>query len=157
MLSSGYRGQGCAMGEDADLAALLRVPLPTLHRVLGRSWQGRDDVLDGSPGRRWFASGEPLQVLLAVDDRRLVLARPVGVRDGVAALRYEPVDPRAFACDDLRARPAALSAAARDITTRRRQSFRWCPTCRQLHPPEDFERSFQRCRTCRELVDGVAS
>ncbi|MGY1741186.1 MULTISPECIES: hypothetical protein [unclassified Blastococcus] len=143
--------------DDADLAGLLQVPVPMLHRLLGRGWQRRDDVVDLRPERQWFGTGEPVQVLIGADGRDLVLARPRGHWDGPVRLRYEPVDDRPFAGEDLRLRPAALSAAARDIATRRRQSFRWCPTCRLLLPPEHFERSAPRCTACQEIVDGVAS
>jgi hypothetical protein len=143
--------------DDADLAERLGVGVPTLHRLLGRGWQRRADVLDRRPARQWFGTGEPVQVLLAADDGALVLALPRGLVNGVPSLRYEAVDLRSFARADLLARPAALMAAARDITTRRRQGFRWCPTCRQVHPPEDFARSAVRCTTCQELVDGPTS
>ena len=142
------------MDDDGDLAGLLHVPLSTLHHLLGRGWR-HTDVLDRPPGRRWFGSGRPVQVLIAADGDEVVLARPRGTWDGAAGLRYEALDRRTFACEDLLARPAALAAAARDVTTRRRQSFRWCPTCRRLRAPEDFERSAQRCMPCREVVDGV--
>jgi hypothetical protein len=66
-----------------------------------------------------------------------------------------PSEPQHFSVDDLWARHEDVAAAADAIAKRRRRSFRWCPTCRRLQPPEWFERSAERCMSCREAVEGV--
>ena len=139
---------------DVQLAQRLLMDSHELYQVLGRGWERRADVL-GDEALVWFTAGEPPQLLLGVGPADLVVARPRGIWDGPASLRFEPVDQQGFDLTDVQVRPEVLGEAAAAIAARRRRTFRWCLTCRRVQPPEWFERSAERCMHCAEVVDGV--
>ena len=43
--------------------------------------------------------------------------------------------------------------AADEIASRRRRSFRWCRSCRRVHPPESFVGSERVCLDCEAAVE----
>ena len=100
-------------------------------------------------------TGEPSQVAVGAREPRFVLARPVRRWFGPGSIVLTPSDLQYLSADDLWLRGEEVAAAAGAIATRRRRSFRWCPTCRELKAPEWFERSESHCMGCQEVVDGV--
>ena len=140
--------------QDRELADLLAVDVDTLWRVLGRGWREVQDV-DDPLGDRWFVTGEPSQVAVGAREPRFVLARPSWRWFGPGSIVLTPSDLQYLSADDLWLRGEEVAAAAGAIATRRRRSFRWCPTCRELQPPEWFERSESHCMGCQEVVDGL--
>ena len=146
------RACGLEWGRESDptaveqeLAELLGVAYPDLVRALGSSW--RRETMVAADGPRWFVSGEPAQVAIGVEDSLFVLARPL-TDWGEARREVYPEDGGRFSRDDLLWLPEVVSEAAESIATRRRRSFRWCRTCRRVHPPERFLGGAGLCHPC---------
>ncbi len=141
-LSWGREGDPTA--DEQALADLLGVGWPDVVRVLGAGWR-REDACE-SGGLQWFVSGEPAQVAVGVEAGRFVLARPLvdwGARQDVF-----PPDGHRFTREDLQWFSAEVTTAAERIASRRRRSFRWCPTCRRPCAPEAFDRTEGMCASC---------
>jgi hypothetical protein len=154
------RGCGLAWGREGDptadeqaLAELLGVRYAVVVRALGRGW--RRESAPGDGGAEWFVSGEPTQVAIGVTGPWFVLARP-RTRWGEDRLDLQPADRQEFGREDLLHFPEVVAAAADQIASRRRRSFRWCRSCRRVHPPEWFigtERVCQDCEAAFEHLD----
>jgi hypothetical protein len=156
------RACGLEWGRDGDptadeqaLADLLGVPHADVVRAMGSGWR-RENAADDE--MQWFVSGEPAQVAVGVAGPWFVLARPL-TRWGEDRLELQPADRQHFGRDDLLHFPEVVAAAADEIASRRRRSFRWCRSCRRVHPPEWFvgtERVCQDCEAAFEQFDGVS-
>ncbi|SNR31239.1 hypothetical protein [Blastococcus mobilis] len=97
---------------------------------------------------RWFVAGHPPQLALGFDGVDVLLARPIGCWDGVWPLRWHFDSQHRFRPEDLLIRSDELVEAADQIVRRRRRSFRWCRTCRELVAPESFVRDEGFCMGC---------
>jgi hypothetical protein len=139
--------------DEAELAGLLGVGYADVVRALGAGWS-RESAAGGSDDVAWFVSGRPAQVSVGVQGPWFVLARPITSwgEDRPGPLSED--GPR-FTQDDLRYWPDVVAEAAEAIASRRRRSFRWCRTCRQVSAPESFVASTGTCRSCEFVVDGL--
>ena len=142
---------GDALGE---LAALLGVAPERLLAVTGGGWVPAEVPAAHPPGARWFASGVPVQVLLGLAGRTLAVARPVPRWHGAAGLVTEALDVEELAVDDVELTPEVVTAAVDRAVRRRRGSFRWCPLCRELTPPE-WSHDRHSCSDCAVRYRGV--
>ncbi|MGY1620193.1 hypothetical protein ACI797_25925 [Geodermatophilus sp. SYSU D00691] len=148
-LDWGYPGDPTA--DEQALAEALGVRYPDVLRALGTGWRRASIATDGA---EWFVSGEPAQVAVGVTGPWFVLARPL-TRWG-SGVDLQPADQRQFGRDDLLYDSEIVAAGADEIASRRRRSFRWCRSCRRVHPPEWFvgtERVCQDCEAAYEHVD----
>ncbi|SDP11569.1 hypothetical protein SAMN05660199_03189 [Klenkia soli] len=132
--------------DELILAALLAVGHDDVVQAIGPGWrQVGDDVV----GLTWFVSGEPAQVAVGVGAGALVIGP---AREDLAVVEDEG---RTFSRDDLLCSPEWLAAAADEFARARRRSFRWCPTCRRPHPPEEFAGYRGVCVDCVRRHHGL--
>ncbi|MEI4279104.1 hypothetical protein [Klenkia terrae] len=132
--------------DEQALADLLAVGYDDVVRALGTGWrQVGDDVVSLT----WFVSGEPAQVAVGVGAGVLVVGP---ARPDLAVIEDEG---RTFSRDDLLCSPEWLVAAADEFARGRRRSFRWCPTCRRPHAPEDFAAYRGVCVDCAQRHHGL--
>lgn len=134
--------------DERELADLLGVGVEDVVRAVGAGW--RRVSLDDA-GVDWFVSGEPAQVALGVGLGTLTLA-PVAAAGDVEVAWDQG---RSFSRDDLLCSPGWLAAAADEFARARRRSFRWCPTCRRPHAPEDFSGYRGVCNDCAGRHHGI--
>jgi hypothetical protein len=133
--------------DEQELAALVGVRYEDVVRAVGTGWR-RVEATDG--GMTWFLSGRPAQVALGVGGGMLVLDAVTGVRVDDAEDRG-----RLFSRDDLLCSPEWLAQVAEEIARARRRTFRWCPTCREPHPPEEFAGYRGVCTDCAQRHHGL--
>jgi hypothetical protein len=119
-----------------------------LVRALGAGWRSDLVLPDAGSDERWFVHGEPAQVAVGRVGLEFLLARPKPSWSGVADLVWHFEDRSPFMIDDVLVRPEALAQAADAIAARRRRTFRWCRTCRELQAPEWFLRDEGYCMGC---------
>jgi hypothetical protein len=146
--------EGDPTADEQAMADLLGVRYVDVVRAMGTGWRRESAACEGD-GIEWFVSGEPAQVAVGVAGPWFVLARPL-TRWGEGRLELQPADRQPFGRDDLLHFPEMVAAAADEIASRRRRSFRWCRNCRRVHPPEWFigtERVCQDCEAAFELFD----
>jgi hypothetical protein len=136
---------------DEELAALIGVPVGALHRALGTGWTDLGDV----DWVRWFVSGRPSQVAVGADGFGFLLARPDPGWDAADRRAWRFVEARRFHADEVLHEPDVLAAQAEEVARRRRRTFRWCPVCRSVNPPEFVHDNTGTCSDCAELVSGV--
>jgi hypothetical protein len=134
--------------DEQQLAALLGVHDEDVVRAVGTGWRKVDET-DG--WLTWFVSGRPAQVSLGVGAGMLTLG-------GVSARGLHDADGpgRWFSRDDLLCSPELLAQAADEVARARRRTFRWCPTCREPHPPEEFAGYRGVCTDCAGRHHGLA-
>ena len=133
--------------DERELAGLIGVRPEDVVAAVGTGWRRVDDA-DG--GMTWFVSGRPAQVALGVGAGMVVLGAVTA--DGL----LDPHDEgRVFSRDDLLCAPEWLAQAADEIARARRRSFRWCPVCREPHPPEEFAGYRGVCVDCAERHHGL--
>ena len=137
--------------DDADLAALLGVPVEALARALGARWT----EVPGPAHERWFVSGQPAQVAVGWDGFGFTLARPEPRWDGVADLAWEFVADRRFQAEEVLHEPEVLAEAAEEVARRRRRTFRWCPMCREVNAREHVHDNTGLCSRCAGRFLGV--
>ncbi|MCZ2830767.1 hypothetical protein O2W14_18155 [Modestobacter sp. VKM Ac-2986] len=133
--------------DEQELADLVGVQYEDVVRAVGTGWRRADEA---HSGLTWFVSGRPAQVALGVGGGMVVLgAVPAG-----GLLDAEDAG-RVFSRDDLLCAPEWLAQAADEIARARRRSFRWCPVCREPHPPEEFAGYRGVCVDCAERHHGL--
>jgi hypothetical protein len=134
--------------DDAALAELIGVPLGALHRALGARWtEVGPTAAHGFD--RWFVSGRPAQVGVGTDGFGFVLGRPDPYwQDHRLAWRF--VEARRFWDAEVLHEPDVLAQLAEEVARRRRRTFRWCPMCREVHPPEFVADNTGLCQRCAE-------
>jgi hypothetical protein len=135
--------------SDDDLAHLLGVPSEALVVALGGGWR-----TEAPPDEEWFVQGHPAQVAVERVGGEFFLARPAPRWFGVADLVWHFEDRRAFDPADVLDNPPKLRQTADEIAARRRRTFRWCGTCRELHAPESFLRDEGYCMNCAAKHNG---
>jgi hypothetical protein len=150
------RACGLEWGSDGDptadeqaLADLLGVRYADVFRALGTGWRREGIAEDGV---EWFVSGQPAQVAIGVAGPWFVLARPL-TRWGESRLDLQPADQQQFGREDLLHFPELVAAAADEIASRRRRSFRWCRSCRRVSPPEWFVGTERVCQDCEAAFE----
>lgn len=151
MPSKGGLDTGVGMEPDEGagqhlLAAALGASDDDVLRALGAGWRPAD-VADDTGWAQWFVSGEPAQVLVGVRGPTLVVARPDPRWDGGADPVTHAVEDREFATEDLVYQAELVAEEVERLARRRRQSFRWCRTCRTLNPPEHMHGRTE-CQDC---------
>jgi hypothetical protein len=140
---------------DDDLAQLLGVDREALVVALGAGW--RSGVLPREHSDdQWFVQGRPAQIAVGRVGREFLLARPAPRWSGVVELVWHFNDGRPFDISDVMGRPEVLAQAAQDIAARRRRTFRWCRTCRELQAPEQYLRDQGYCMGCASEHHGHA-
>lgn len=127
--------------DEQQLAELLAVSHHDVVRAIGTGWRG---VGSDVGGLTWFISGEPAQVAVGVDAGVLVVGPVTAAGDLTVAWD----EGRSFSRDDLLCSPEWLAAATDEVARARRRTFRWCPTCRRPHAPEDFAGYRGVCLEC---------
>ena len=137
--------EGDPTTDEQALADLMGVEYADVVRVLGTGWRREDR--GGEEQMAWFVSGEPEQLAVGVEGSLFVLARPL-TEWGEARRDIYPEDGRRLSRDDLLWLPEVVTEAAEAIAVRRRRSFRWCRTCRRVHPPEEFLSGASLCHPC---------
>jgi hypothetical protein len=151
-----YRCRACAhewgspddpTTDEQEFADLIGVRPEDVVAAVGTGWRRVDDA-DG--GMTWFVSGRPAQVALGVGGGMVVLR-------AVTAGELPDVhdEGRVFSRDDLLCAPDWLAQAADEIARARRRSFRWCPVCREPHPPEEFAGYRGVCADCAQRHHGL--
>jgi hypothetical protein len=138
--------EGDPTADEQALADLLGVRYADVLRALGSGWR-REGLPAEADGVEWFVSGEPAQVALGVSGSWFVLARPL-TRWGEDRLDLAAADRQQFGREDLLHFPEMVAMAADEIASRRRRSFRWCRSCRRVHPPEWFVGTERVCQDC---------
>ncbi|WP_211660544.1 hypothetical protein [Modestobacter muralis] len=133
--------------DEQELAALVGVRYEDVVRAVGTGWR-RVDVADG--GVTWFVSGRPAQVALGVGAGMVTLGAVTA--GGLGDARDSG---RSFSRDDLLCSPEWLAQVAEEFARARRRTFRWCPTCREPHPPEEFAGYRGVCTGCAERHHGL--
>ena len=138
-------------GSDGtrDVAAMLRVPVDDVVRVLGGRWRSARPLAPESV-EQWFLTGDPAQVAVGtdgIDPTSFLLGRPAP-RWNSHQLQWHFDVHRRFGPEDLHRDPDGLRQAAEQVALRRRRSFRWCSTCRELTPPEWFLSDDGYCMGC---------
>jgi hypothetical protein len=146
-----WGSEGDPTADERQLADLLGVRYADVFRALGTGWRreaapGEGDVVE------WFVSGEPAQVAIGVTGPWFLLARPL-TRWGDGRLDLQPADRQQFGREDLLHFPELVAAAADEIASRRRRSFRWCRSCRRVHPPEWFVGTERVCQDCEAVFE----
>ena len=114
---------------------------------LGVGWR---TAVTGDPRGEWFVSGDPAQLAVGVEATFLTLAEPRCVQGSDRFVSLAEEGQRLFSQDDLLVLPDLVAEAAEGIAARRRRSFRWCRTCRQVQPPEWI---FGRRGVCGDCAD----
>ena len=115
---------------------------------LGAGWRSDVRRPDEGSDEQWFVHGVPPQVAVGRVGPDCVLVRPRPSWSGVAHLVWHFEDRQPFDAADLLHRPEAVAEAADDLAVRRRRTFRWCRTCRELQAPEAFVRDEGVCMGC---------
>jgi hypothetical protein len=133
-----------------QLADLLRLPYEDMIRALGGDWSA---VKVADSDVQWFASGDPVQVLIGSHFGYPVVAEPKPVWDG-----HHPV--LTMGAVHLEGWPESISplegiaAAARRASVARRRRFQWCEYCRTIMAPENrSERGV--CQGCAATIFGA--
>ncbi len=135
---------------ESDLARQLGMAVRRFVELFGADWRPVDPY-DGQHDRdeTWYIAGDPPQLMLAVIAGGVILARPRGRWDGVADLRWEPIDERALPHGAEDEAPTVVA----DLLRRRRSAFRYCPYCRDLTGPESWTEG--ACMGCAAKWLGV--
>jgi hypothetical protein len=143
---------GDPTADEQELTRLLGVEFSDVVRALGAGWR-RESPPDEREHVQWFVSGEPAQVAIGVAGPRFVLARPL--TRWAQRLELQPADRREFGRADLLFCADVVAEAVEAVAARRRRSFRWCRTCRQVQPPEWFLGAAHACRRCAFAYLGI--
>ena len=143
--------EGDPTADEHALADQLGVRYADVVRALGSGWR-RESAHGEEDGVEWFISGEPAQVAIGVAGPWFVLARPL-TRRGEERLDLQPADRQQFGREDLLHFPEMVAMAADEIASRRRRSFRWCRSCRRVHPPECFVGTERVCLDCEAAIE----
>lgn len=142
-------GDGDAGTLEAELASRLGMDLPQFLDLFGAGWAGAEPA----GGVAWYVAGDPPQLMIALDDGELRLARPRGQRTGAGRLELTPVDERVVSVLRLFWQDQARLHVG-DLLHRRRSGFRYCALCRRVTAPEACHD--QACMECAQRWLGAA-
>ena len=154
---SDQHGQGDASGRLA--AQLGMAPLQFVD-IFGAGWRPVESVVrqadgtdgtDSAPGAdttsEWFASGDPVQLMLRVFPHGVFLARPEGVwHHGAGGLAYRQRDQIFVEVGGI-ADLARLRELIDRLVRVRRTTFGYCRCCRKIVGPEML-RDARTCQDC---------
>ena len=138
---------------DKAIAERANLSPETFVTVFGAGWELAPAQAGDSPSE-WFVVGEPAQLMLTIDGLGdIIVARPRGVWNGVAGLTFVPEDQTGLGMGWAFDRDGARQQV-RTLLTSRRRSFRYCPSCLGLTPPELMD-GRERCMGCAQTLFGT--
>ncbi len=144
-----------------QLAESLALPVEVFVSVFGADWWPAPDAghdFDADPSGSglwfgpWFASGEPMQLMMRPHDDHVELAAPGARFVGSEMVVLEPTDHRRVERDGHLLARADL--VVKELLRKRRATFRYCRYCRALTAPEGRAES-DVCYTCAMTWLGV--
>ncbi len=116
---------------------------------IGYRWRRVHDGF-ADPEFQYWAAGEPVQVVVGLGHRSLVIIEPNGTVFG-SVQTVSAREPARIARS--RASLTGVASLIRETARHRRRRFRWCDSCFRVVAPE--ERHGRQCLDCWSIDSGV--